>query len=103
MKTKIGFLSIILLLLSVNVFAQIQTAAGFVESFYKFHRSRSGIFDEREVNAHRRWLTAKLNNLFQNELRREREYLKQNPTNKPHFGDGFPFLPYEECSINGKG
>jgi hypothetical protein len=102
MKTKFVLLSIVLLLLSTNVFAQKQTAAAFVESFYRFHRARSGIFNAIEVNAHRRWFTAELNRLFQNELKREKEFLKQNPTDKPHFGDGFPFLPYEECSKDGK-
>jgi hypothetical protein len=103
MKTKIFFLSVVLLLLSANAFAQKQTAAAQVEAFYKFHRARSGIFNAGEVGAHKRWLTAELNRLFQNELKREKEFLKQNPTDKPHFGDGFPFLPYEECSKDGKG
>jgi hypothetical protein len=102
MKTKIFFLSIILLLLSANVFAQKQAAAAQVEAFYKFHRAGSGVFNARGVNSHKRWFTAELNRLFQNELKREKEFLKQNPTDKPHFGDGFPFLPYEECSSGGK-
>ena len=102
MKTKIFFLSIILAVLSANVFAQKQSATAFVQSFYKFHRARSGVFKASEVNAHRRWLTAELNGLFRNELKREKEYLKANPTNKPHFGDGFPFAPFEECMKGGK-
>ena len=28
--------------------------------------------------------------------------MKKNPTNKPHFGDGFPFAPMEECYVEGK-
>jgi hypothetical protein len=102
MKTKIAFLSIILLVLSANVFAQKQSASAQVAAFYKFHRARSGVFRTSEVAAHKRWFTAELNRLFQNELKREKEFLKQNPTDKPHFGDGFPFLPYEECSSGGK-
>jgi hypothetical protein len=102
MKRKIFFLSLILPILSANVFAQKQSAAKFVESFYDFHRARSGIFDQAEVKAHRRWFTPALNRLFQIELQREAEFLKQNPTDKPHFGDGFPFQPLEECSKNGK-
>ncbi len=102
MKTKIVLLSIVLLLLSANVLAQKQTASEFVESFYEFHRARSGVFEAAEVNAHKRWFTAELNRLFQIELRREKEFLKQNPTDKPHFGDGFPFLPFEECTSDGK-
>lgn len=102
MKTKLVFLSVILLLFSAGVFAQKQKASEFVESFYKFHRARSGVFNATEVGAHKRWFSTELNALFQNELRREKEFLKQNPTDKPHFGDGFPFVPYEECSSNGK-
>lgn len=92
-----------LLLCSTNIFAQKQTASAFVEAFYKFHRARSGIFNAAEVGAHKKWFSSELNELFQNELKREKEFLKQNPTDKPHFGDGFPFTPYEECSSNGKG
>jgi len=102
MKTKIIFLSVILMFLSANVFAQKQTATAIVESFYKFHRARSRAFKASEVNLHKKWFTAELNRLFANELKREKEYLKQNPTDKPHFGDGFPFLPFEECSSGGK-
>ncbi|HVE58672.1 MAG TPA: hypothetical protein VNB22_17700 [Pyrinomonadaceae bacterium] len=102
MKTRIIFLSFILLVLSANVFAQKQSAAAQVESFYKFHRARPDIFKASEVNLYKKWFTAELIRLFANELKREKEYLKQNPTDKPHFGDGFPFLPFEECSSGGK-
>ena len=102
MKTKIIFLSIILLLLSANIFAQKQSAAAAVGAFYKFYRARSGIFNAREVNLYKKWFSADLNKLFQNELTREKEYLKQNPTDKPFFGDGFPFQPLDECVKSGK-
>jgi len=103
MKTKIVFLSIILLMLSANVFSQKQSAEAFVESFYKFHRARSGGFNTEELLAHKKWFTAELYELFQNELKREAEYLKENPTNKPYFGDGLPFTALEECYVEGKG
>ena len=102
MKTKIFFLLIISISLSANIFAQKQTAAAFVESFYKFHRSRSDVFNVTELNIRKKWFTSKLNRLFQYELKREKEYLKINPTDKPYFGDGFPFRPYEECYKNKK-
>lgn len=102
MKTKIFFLSITLFLISGNIFAQKQTAPAFVESFYKFHQTRSGIFNANEVNLHKKWFSAELNKLFQNELNREKEFLKKNPTDKPFFGDGFPFKPYDECLSGGK-
>jgi hypothetical protein len=103
MKNKIIFSAVMLLLFSASVFAQKQSASAFVQSFYKFHRARSGTFNAGEVNLRKKWFTAELSRLFLNELKRQKEYLKQNPTNKPHFGDGFPFLPYEECSKDGKG
>lgn len=89
-------------MLSTNAFAQQQDAATAVQSFYKFHLSRSGVFDAGEVKARQKWFSSDLNKLFQNELRREKEYLKANPTDKPHFGDGFPFQPYDECLKNKK-
>ena len=91
MKTKIGFLSIILLLLSANVFAQKQSASAVVEAFYKFHWTRSGIFNAKEVGLYKKWFSADLNKLFQNELKREKEYLKQNPTDKPFTATAFRF------------
>ena len=102
MKTKIIFLPIILLLLSSGVFAQKQDASAVVQSFYKFHLSGSGIFNANELKVRKKWFTDDLNKLFQTELQREKEYLKANPTDKPHFGDGFPFQPYEECDSAGK-
>jgi hypothetical protein len=102
MKIKIIFLSFIVVLLSTNASAQKQDASSVVQSFYKFHLARSGAFDAGEVKARQRWFSGDLNKLFQTELRREKEYLKANPNDKPHFGDGFPFQPYEECSKDGK-
>jgi len=90
------------MLFAANAPAQKESASVFVASFYKFHRVRLRDFNAGEVNLHKRWFTADLNRLFQNELKREKEYLKQNPTDKPHFGDGFPFAPLEECASNGK-
>ena len=102
MRTKIFFLSIILILPLANVFAQERSEVAFVESFYKFHRARMRVFNAREVELHKKWFSPELNKLFQNELKREKEFLQKNPTDKPHFGDGFPFAPYEACSSNGK-
>ena len=34
--------------------------------------------------------------LLTKELDREREFLRANPGDKPHFGDGLPFRPIEE-------
>lgn len=102
MKTKPFFLFVVLIALSTGVFAQKQDAAATVEAFYKFHLARSGVFKASEVKAYRRWFTDDLNRLFQIELQREKEYLKKYPTDKPHFGDGFPFQSLDECDSGGK-
>lgn len=102
MKTKTFLVLVILLILSGNLFAQKQSATAFVESFYEFHRARTEGFNAEELEARKKWFTAELYELFQNELKREAEYLKENPTDKPFFGDGFPFAPMEECYVEGK-
>ncbi|HEV8159313.1 MAG: hypothetical protein H0X15_03380 [Acidobacteria bacterium] len=102
MKIKIIFFLIISLLLSTGVYAQKQDATVMVQSFYKFHLSRSGIFNANEVKARKKWFTDDLNRLFQTELQREKEYLKANPTDKPHFGDGFMLQSLDECESAGK-
>ena len=41
--------------------------------------------------------------LLKTELKREAEYLKENPGDKPHFGDGLPFRPLDEtCDVGQK-
>jgi hypothetical protein len=97
MKTKIVFLPIVLVLLSVSAFAQRQSASEFVREFYRFHLSHENIFNEREVARRRRFFSPRLQLLFDAELRREKAYLKKNPTDKPFFGDGLPFTPIEFC------
>lgn len=92
-----------LLTLSESVLSQNSTPSAAVESFYRFTRTGSGIFNTKEVKSRSKWFTAELNSLFLNELKREAEYLKANPTNKPYFGDGFPVEPVDEpCDANGK-
>jgi hypothetical protein len=80
-----------------------QSPSAAVAAFYKYDGSHSQTFNRRNIDARRRWLADPLYKLLLNELRREREYLKQNPTDKPHFGDGLPFRPLDEaCELNGK-
>jgi hypothetical protein len=96
MKIKTIFLSIVLVLLSTNVFAQKQDAAAVVQSFYKFHLSHEGIFNKREVSRRYRFFTPRLRQLFNAELKRQRNYQKKYPDNKPYF-DVLPFQPIEFC------
>lgn len=88
--------SIILILLSTGVFAQKQDAAAAVKSFYSFHFSHEDSFNEKEVALRRRFFTAKLQKLFDAELKRQTIYLKKHPTDKPYF-EGLSFQPIEFC------
>ncbi len=84
-------------------FGQNGTPSAAVGAFYKFDRSHSQTFNRRNIDARKQWFSAGLYALLLNELKRERAYLKQNPTDKPHFGDGLPFQPLSEmCEANGK-
>jgi hypothetical protein len=94
MKNKIIFLSIIFALFSVNLFAQKQNPT--VREFYRFHLAHKDIFNEREVARRFRFLTPRLQKLFNAELQRQRLYLKKYPGNKPYF-EGLPFTPIEFC------
>ncbi len=96
MKLKTILLLIVLVLLSTNIFAQKQDAAAFVQSFYKFHLSHKDIFNEKQVSLRRKFFTPKLRQLFDSELKRQRNYLKKYPNNKPYF-EGLSFTPIEFC------
>lgn len=90
-------------LISATVFAQTENeASSTVEKFYKFHRTRSGIISTHELNLRKGWFSAELTNLFRYEIKREDEFVRKNHDEKPYFGDGFPFQPFEECVVNNK-
>lgn len=80
-----------------------QTPKAAVETFYKYDRSHSQVFNRANIEARKRWFSPELYRLFQYELKREAAYLKKNPTDKPYFGDGLPFQPYNEtCKVRGR-
>lgn len=102
-KSRIILITLLIAASSVACFAQSNTPVAAVSSFYKFDRSHSQILNRRNLDARRKWLSDSLYKLFLIELKRERAFLKQNPTNKPHFGDGLPFQPIQEsCGTGGK-
>lgn len=103
-KLKLIALSnVIIFLLALAVSAQQATPKTAVDSFYKFDRSHSQVFNRKNVDARRQWFSPTLYSLFQSELRRQAAYLKMNPTDKPYFGDGFPFQPLmETCRVAGR-
>lgn len=96
---KIRSIPVLLLIMlsSATAFAQATTPSAAVDSFYKMHLAAPQIFNAKSLKARSKWFTPELNALFLNELKREKAYLKINPTDKPHFGDGFPFQPLDEC------
>lgn len=89
-------------ILSAATLAQQTTPKAAVESFYKFDRSHSQTFNRRNLDARKAWFSPELYRLFQSEFRREAAYLKANPTDKPYFGDGFPFQPLDETCRSGR-
>ena len=94
---KIFLISISLFIMAwaLPVAAQ-NTPNASLEAFYKFDRSHSQTFNRVNINARRQWFSAELYSLLINELKRDAEYLKKNPGDKPYFGDGLPFQPLQE-------
>lgn len=74
-----------------------------IQSFYVYDGSHSQNFTRKNIDARKKWFSAELYKLFNEEIKREREYLAKNPSDKPHFGDGLPFRPLDEpCEIKSK-
>ena len=96
MKIKFFILSIILVLLSTDGFAQKRSAAAATKDFYRFHFSRQNIFNQTEVSLRSKFFTPKLRRLFDAEIKRQRIQSKKHPTDKPYF-EGLPFQPIEFC------
>src|SRR5690242_13636061 len=83
-------------------FAQGSTPRATVETFYRFDRSHSQVFNRRNIDARRQWFSTELYSLFLNELKREAAFVRKNPDEKPYFGDGLPFQPYDETCRAGR-
>jgi hypothetical protein len=83
--------------------AQTATPKSVLEAFYKYDRSHSQDFNRANINARKQWFTNELYSLLINELKRDAEYLRKNPGDKPYFGDGLPFQPLQENCEAGKG
>ena len=88
---------------AVSAQSKLAEARSTVAAFYRFDTANSQVFNRRNIDARKRWFSAELYKLLINELAREKEFLKANPTDKPHYGDGLPFRPLDEvCEINGR-
>ncbi|HEX6278990.1 MAG TPA: hypothetical protein VFZ49_03145 [Pyrinomonadaceae bacterium] len=96
-------LAFALLLTASTALGQASGPKAVVMAFYRFDAANSQVFNRANIDARRRWLSEELYKLLINELERERAYLAENPTDKPHFGDGLPFQPLDEpCELNGR-
>ena len=88
---------------AVSAQAKIEGPKSTAAAFYRFDSANSQTFNRRNIDTRKRWFSAELYKLLIDELAREKEFLKANPTDKPHFGDGLPFRPLDEvCELNGK-
>ncbi len=95
----IASLIIVLAALTANA----QTPKETVRQFYKYDWTHSQIFNRKSIDARKKWFSPDLYKLFLDELQKEEEFLRSNPTDKPYFGDGVPFSPIEEWfSVEGK-
>jgi hypothetical protein len=101
---KPTFLLVIVMAVLASAKVQAQsTPLAAAKAFYAYDRAHPQVFNRRNIEARKRWFDAALYRLFLKELDREREFLKQNPTDKPYFGDGLPFQPTDElCEARGR-
>jgi hypothetical protein len=102
MKKVFLLAAIFVLSLSSSVISQTHTPETDLAAFIKFSRSMRQDFNSRGVESRKQWFSAPLHELFLNELKRQDEYLKKNPTDMPYFGDGVPFQPIDETCEAGK-
>lgn len=103
LKQRYLVFAAILVTTALSAFSQKSTSLAAVKAFYDFDSRHSQTFNRAAVDARKKWFSTELYQLFLNEIEREKEYLKKNPTDKPHFGDGLPFRPLDEtCEFNGK-
>lgn len=93
----------VVLICAASALSQTSEPAETVRAFYRFSNARSPIFNRRHIESRKRWYTPALYRLFREELRKQTDFLKQHPDEKPFFGDGLDFRPlHESCQANGK-
>ena len=102
MKKLLLLVALFVLSLSSNAVSQTGAPEADLTAFIKFSRSMRQDFNSRGVEARKRWFSQPLYKLFLNELKRQDEYLKKNPSDMPYFGDGVPFQPIDETCEAGK-
>ena len=103
MRSRSVVLVFFLLLSGISVSAQDLSPSQVVRSFYIYDRAHSQVVNHTTVNARRQWFSDALYKRFRAKVDDTIEYQKQHPDDKPFFGDGFPFTPYEEnCDAGAK-
>lgn len=71
-----------------------------VKEFYAFHRTHHSELSRSSIEARKKWFSPALYKLFQREIKRQDEFLRKHPNDKPYFGEGLPFQPWDEtCSV----
>jgi hypothetical protein len=103
MRSRLLFTSALIIAAAIVSFGQSSSPKAAVQAFYKYDTANSQIFNRSNIDARKRWLSSDLYAKFLSELEREKAFLTENPTDKPHFGDGLPFMPLDEvCQFNGR-
>lgn len=92
----------VLAVAAVATFAQANRPVDAVKSFYAFDKVHSKAFTRASIDARKKWFSGDLYKLFLYELKRQREFERKNPNEKPYFGEGLPFRPYDELCTVGK-
>ncbi len=93
----------LMLIFSFATLGQQNTPGNATRSFYNYDRAHGQTFNRRNIEARKGWFSASLYKLFLKEIKREAAWTKKHPDEKPFFGDGLPFQPYDEtCKIGNK-
>lgn len=105
LKGKIIVFLFLLTALTNVALAQSNTPAGTVRAVLLYEQrhdnARDKIFNRRNLNIYKKWITPQLYRLFLIELARENKEAKLRPDEKPYFGDGMDFGPMKEyCKKN---
>lgn len=96
MKLVLGFVTVMVLATTLSIRTQSLGPTETVRAFYTFSNARSSTFNRRHIAVRRSWYTPALYQAFLNQVSEDEAYLKKNPTDKPHFGDGLTFRPLDE-------
>ena len=102
-KAQLCLAAVIFLLSTIAAAAQAKDPAAVVRSFYQFDNTHSQVFNKKAVQSRKPWFTDVLHLNLTKELERQSDFIRKNPGDKPHFGDGLPFRPLDEsCEIRGR-